>query len=99
MRRPPHLTSVAAIASFDGAGRDLVLGLKYANRRDALPWMARQLVRIAPADIDLVTHVPTTVSRRGRRGFDQAAALTRAMRAELGKLIVGQETVGFCGPA
>jgi len=73
----PGVDSVAAVFAYEGAVRDLLLGLKYRNRRDALDWLADHLARVAPPGFDTVTWAPTSAARAGRRGYDQAELLAR----------------------
>jgi predicted amidophosphoribosyltransferase len=84
---PPPLgvDRCAALVAYEGAGRALVTGLKYANRRGALIGLAAALADLAgPEGADAVTWPPTTPGRRRRRGFDQAELLARAVAARLG---------------
>jgi predicted amidophosphoribosyltransferase len=59
--------------------RTLLLALKYRNRRDALSYLAAQIVGVFDVEADVVTWVPTTAARRRARGFDQAELLARAV--------------------
>jgi ComF family protein len=76
------LDEVTALYRYDGVARELLLALKYRNRRDVVPWLAEQLASAAPnvdpRTVDLVTWAPTSSRRRRRRGFDQAELLARA---------------------
>jgi len=86
---PAGLDSCVALLEYDGAGRDLVTGLKYRNRRAGLSRLAEAmvvLVEVAPAGacpIDVVTWAPTTAARRRARGFDQARLLAREVGRRL----------------
>jgi len=84
--RPPHSDSeVVAALPFDGVARQLVLGLKYRNRRGVARLLARLIVRrVRPTAVDLVTWAPTSATRARRRGYDQAELLARALARELG---------------
>ena len=64
---------MAAAFSFEGAARQVVLGLKYRNRRAVARHLAHSMVRRLhlPA-VDLVTWAPTSPGHARRRGFDQA---------------------------
>jgi predicted amidophosphoribosyltransferase len=75
-----------ALLAYEGAGRDLVRGLKFANRRAALGVLAAALARLVPGDerVDLVTWVPATPARRRARGYDQAELLARRTARALG---------------
>jgi ComF family protein len=87
---PPHhrLPGVVVALPFTERVRDVVLGLKYRNRRAVAGHLARLLARRLDegggCTADVVTWVPTTPERRRRRGFDQAELLARALARELG---------------
>jgi predicted amidophosphoribosyltransferase len=73
---PPGLDSCASLLRYEGAGRDLLLGLKYRNRRRAASPLAAAMAALVAGDsIDVVTWAPTTPRRRRDRGFDQARLL------------------------
>ena len=76
---------VTAAFSFEGAARQVVLGLKYRNRRAVARHLAHSMVRRLhlPA-VDLVTWAPTSPGHARVRGFDQAELLARAVAKELG---------------
>ncbi|MFG1431229.1 ComF family protein [Xanthobacter sp. V2C-8] len=90
---PPHLSAeaIAHPPSFDRAraavlfthgGRDLVHGLKYADRMDAALPMARLMAlagRELIAQADLIVPVPLHPLRLWRRRFNQAAVLARRL--------------------
>ena len=76
---------VAAALPFDGVARQVVLGLKYRNRRGVARHLARFMVRrLHVGTVDLVTWAPTSPARARSRGFDQAELLARALARELG---------------
>ena len=82
--RPPGLDRAAALLEYAGAGRELVARLKYRNARSSLGFLADGMAALAtPAEIELVTWVPTAPARRRRRGFDQAELLARAVARRL----------------
>lgn len=75
---------VPAAVSYQGVGRRLLLGLKYANGRTlARPLAVRMAALVDPAAVDVVTWAPTSDGRARRRGYDQAELLARAVAAEL----------------
>lgn len=83
---PAGLDSCRALVRYEGAGRDLVRGIKYRNRRAGLASVAAAMAALVdPADIDVVTWAPTTGARRRARGFDQAAVLARLVARVLGR--------------
>jgi predicted amidophosphoribosyltransferase len=76
---------VATALPFDGVARQVVLGLKYRNRRAVARHLARFMVRrLHLGTVDLVTWAPTSPARARTRGFDQAELLARAVARELG---------------
>ena len=76
---------VATALPFEGVARQVVLGLKYRNRRAVARHLARFMVRrLHLGTVDLVTWAPTSPARARARGFDQAELLARAVARELG---------------
>ena len=76
---------VPAAITYQGVGRRLLLGLKYANGRTLVrPLAARMAALVDPVTIDVVTWAPTAPGRVRRRGYDQSELLARAVAAELG---------------
>ena len=73
----------AAFLAYDTAARELVTRLKYRNARASVPFLARGMAALAPADSDLVTWAPTTPARLRARGFDQARLLAQAVARDL----------------
>lgn len=76
---------VGALFRYDGVARELLLALKYGNRRDVVGWLAEQLASAAPHPVDVITWAPTSPARRRHRGFDQAEVLARATARMLGR--------------
>lgn len=84
---PPGVDRCLALLAYDGLGADLVAGVKYRNRRDAVPWLGRalaDLVTRAGGGAATVTWIPTTAQRRRSRGFDHGELLARHVAARLG---------------
>lgn len=76
---------IRAALPFEGVARQVVLGLKYRNRRAVARQLAHLMVqRLRPGRVDVITWAPTAPSRARRRGFDQAELLARAVARELG---------------
>ncbi|MBI4933092.1 MAG: ComF family protein [Actinobacteria bacterium] len=76
---------VPAALPFSGVARQVVLGLKYRNRRSVARHLARLMVRRVPVgQVHLVTWAPTSAGRARQRGFDQAELLARSIARELG---------------
>ena len=86
----PLNTEVIAAVPFAGRARDVLLGFKYANRRQLAHHFAGLLVNrllasgVRPGDFDVVTWAPTSRQRRHRRGFDQAELVARRVAAQMG---------------
>ncbi len=72
---------------YEGAARELVLGLKYRNARPVLGRLARAMACLIDRDratrLDVVTWAPTSAARRRARGFDQAELLARGVARQL----------------
>ena len=79
---------IRAALPFDGMAKQLVVALKYRNRRGAAKVLAEQLVRrLRLGDgprPDIVTWAPTSPRRAQQRGYDQAELLARAVARQLG---------------
>jgi predicted amidophosphoribosyltransferase len=95
---PPGLDSCRALAAYDDAVREAVVGLKNRDQRALVPELATSLARLVPAVPGLVvTWAPTAPARRRRRGFDQAELLARAV-ARRARLPVARLLVRRPGP-
>jgi ComF family protein len=80
---------IVVASAYSGRVRDVLLGLKYRNRRlvtaHVSGLLARRLAATPGVDaVDVVTWAPTSGPRRHRRGFDQAELIARAVAAQLG---------------
>ena len=80
---------VQAAVPFTGRARNVVLALKYRNRRQVARHLAGLVVNSIVAngdhhDLDVVTWAPTGARRRRVRGFDQAELLARHVARQLG---------------
>ena len=85
---PPPFERARAAVAYSGVARQMVQGLKYSDRTDLAPWMARWMLRAGAeliADADVVVPVPLHWRRFFRRRFNQSAELARAV-AQLGGL-------------
>lgn len=99
---PPEVRRCLALLAYEEAGADLVAGIKYRNRRGAVPGLGRALAAQAAAaggrSATVVTWIPTTPSRRRRRGFDHgrllATHVARALAIPCRRLLARSE-----GPA
>ncbi len=86
----PGPVGVVAAVEFTGRARDVVLGLKYRNRRAVAAHLAGLLTRrllaagLRPDQLDVVTWAPTGAGRRHARGYDQAELVARRVARQLG---------------
>src|SRR4029453_14878152 len=74
--------------AYSGVARQIVHRLKYNDRTDLAPWMARWMLRAGAellADADIVIPVPLHWRRFLSRRFNQSAELARAIAALSGK--------------
>ena len=80
---PPPFERARAAVAYSGVARQMVQGLKYADRTDLAPWMARWMMRAGAeliAEADVVVPVPLHWRRFLSRRFNQSAELARADR-------------------
>lgn len=85
----PQDHGVIAAVPFTGRARDVVLSLKYRNRRQVARHLGGLVVnRLVETgqhlDLDAVTWAPTSTKRRRQRGFDQAEEIARTVGRQLG---------------
>ncbi|RZM32222.1 MAG: ComF family protein [Sphingomonas sp.] len=76
---PPRHAGVRAAVAYGPIARDLALRLKYGGRIAFAETMARQMIRLRPADVDLLVPVPLHRWRIWTRGFNQAALIADAI--------------------
>jgi ComF family protein len=84
---PPVFRRARAVARYDGAARELIHKLKYADRQELAVGMGRLMRGAAAeslAEVDAVVPVPLHWTRLWTRRFNQAAALGRVVAAEAG---------------
>lgn len=77
---PPRYHMARAVAVHDGLAGRLVSLLKYGDRTDLAPWMARFMVQAGAeflGDADLLVPVPLHATRFLTRRFNQSAELAR----------------------
>lgn len=79
---PPPFERARAAVAYSGVANRMVQGLKYRDRTDLAPWMARWMAR-AGAELveqaDVVVPVPLHWQRFLGRKFNQSAELGRAL--------------------
>ncbi len=84
LANPPDYDRGRAVAHFDGVLRDLIHGLKYADRHDARRLLGRWLLAAGHellGDADLLVPVPLHRWRLLTRRFNQAALLAHEVGA------------------
>ena len=83
---PLALASCRSLFDYDERGRDLVVALKYRNRRDVAAVLGAGMAALVErTDVDLVTWAPTSGARRAARGYDQSRLLAVGVAAALGR--------------
>ena len=79
---PPPFERARAAVAYRGVARQMVQGLKYRDRTDLAPWMARWMMRAGAdvlAEAGVIVPVPLHWRRFLRRRFNQSAELARAL--------------------
>jgi ComF family protein len=79
---PPPFARARAAVIYSDIARQMVQSLKYNDRTDLAPWMARWMLRPGAellADTELVVPVPLHWRRFFSRRFNQSAELARAV--------------------
>lgn len=85
---PPPFERARSAVIYTGAARTLVQDLKYRDRTDLAPWMARWMLRPGRdllAECDVVVPVPLHAKRFRQRRYNQSAELARAVAREAGR--------------
>lgn len=84
---PPVFDRARAAVAFEGIARQLVHGLKFHDRTELAPWMARWMLRVGAElarEADFVVPVPLHRRRLIVRRFNQSAELARPFAALCG---------------
>lgn len=87
LANPPAYDRARSACVHAGVARQLVTRLKYNDRTDLGPWMARFMARAGRellAEADIVVPVPLHWVRLWTRRFNQSAELARALSAQSG---------------
>jgi len=77
---PPPFDSSRSVALYDDTARQLVHSLKFANRTDLAPWMARFMLHVSENRItesSVIVPVPLHRRRLFMRRYNQSAELAR----------------------
>ena len=80
--RPPPFDRLRSAAVYEGVAGRMVQALKYSDRTDLAPWMARWMLRAGAEflpDADLILPVPLHRLRFWTRRFNQSAELARPL--------------------
>ncbi len=84
---PPPFARARAAVVYSGIASRMVQGLKYHDRTDLAPWMAKWMMRAAfelLPEADVVMPVPLHPRRFFKRRFNQSAELARSVCAHTG---------------
>jgi ComF family protein len=81
---PPAIDGMSAAVAYGDIARALALKLKYGGRPGIATTLARQMRRLLQDEDVLLTPVPLHRWRLWRRGYNQAALITRALARETG---------------
>jgi len=84
---PPNYTALRSWALFSGSLRNSIHRLKYNNDIALGDLLARLLIRYLDDtgwSIDMIVPVPISLSRKARRGYNQAALLARPIALKFG---------------
>ncbi len=76
---PPRHGGVRAAVAYGDIARSIALRLKYGGRVAYAETIARHLVRLMPADAEVLVPVPLHPRRLWGRGFNQAALIAQAL--------------------
>ncbi|MCX7016087.1 MAG: ComF family protein [Candidatus Sumerlaeota bacterium] len=88
--RPVHFDSARSAALYAGPAAEAVKTLKFRGRVEMAPVLARRMAPLAArhlaeaGPVDWIVPVPLHVLRRLRRGFNQAALISRELSRLLG---------------
>lgn len=85
---PPPFRRARSVAMHEGVIRDMIHRLKYNDRTDLGPWMARWMLRAGSEllnDCDIIVPVPLHARRFWFRRFNQSAELARHLAGLSGK--------------
>ena len=84
---PPPFDRLRAAVAYEGIAGQMVRALKYADRTDLAPWMARWMQRAGAellGEADVIVPVPLHRKRFWQRRFNQSAELGRALAKRSG---------------
>ena len=79
---PPPFARARSAVVYSGVARQMVQGLKFQDRTEMAPWMARWMMRVGAelvAEADAVVPVPLHRRRFFWRRYNQSAELARAI--------------------
>lgn len=96
LANPPPFARARSAVAYSGVARQMVHNLKFADRTELAPWMARWMMRTGSelvADADVIVPVPLHRRRFLWRRFNQSAELARAVGLLSGKPFAPQALV------
>ena len=96
LQNPPAYDRARAVFRYDDTSRDLVIGLKHADRTESVPTLAGWMVRAGAGLLDsteLIVPVPLHWTRLAARRFNQAALLAQAIGRAANRPVLVQALV------
>ncbi|GAB2179543.1 double zinc ribbon domain-containing protein [Dongia sp. agr-C8] len=93
LQKRPAYDRARAVFRYDDESRDLVIGLKHADRTESVPALAGWMCRAGAAlleSTDLIVPVPLHWTRLATRRFNQAALLAQAIGRAAGLPVLPQ---------
>jgi len=93
LQKKPAYDRARAVFRYDDESRDLVIGLKHADRTESVPALAGWMSRAGAAlleSTELIVPVPLHWSRLATRRFNQAALLAQAIGRKAGLPVLPQ---------
>jgi ComF family protein len=93
LQKRPAYDRARAVFRYDDESRDLVIGLKHADRTESVPALAGWMSRAGAALLEsseLIVPVPLHWTRLASRRFNQAALLAQAIASSAGLPVLPQ---------
>jgi ComF family protein len=79
LESPPAHAGARAAVAYAPVARDVALKLKYGGRLAAAETMARLMLRLIPADVELLVPVPLHRRRLWSRGYNQSVLIAGSL--------------------
>jgi ComF family protein len=93
LQKRPAYDRARAVFRYDDESRDLIIGLKHADRTESVPALAGWMVRVGSEllqSAELIVPVPLHWTRLATRRFNQAALLAQAIGRNAGLPVLPQ---------